>query len=274
MPTDRLDGSGQSSKISGVSRSWPLPQLETSIFARPSDRIAFQAEGETGQRFYGLLEPGSPPGHHTLHLVERPVTLGTLLLDLHQPDLPDGAFIRVDNLARSGTDLILMEPVIRSKQGRVQLPLGGLVPGNYKLQLALENAGPVGLKTEHYEQRVDAGGEYTVELEAFAGGLIELSATADNPPDGRVFAIAGIRAKGAQAWEPLWVTTKTPSGGILFGSSVLIDASTSLSTSLSSPIPAGQYEIQLSLEDHRTEIRSVQLSAGITEKLKVHLLGS
>ena len=251
------------------STSFVEPRLEHSSIVLTTQRIHFSSNDEAKTGYYGVLEAGFPSGLHRLVLTEYPPQLGRLLLRASQPDLPDGAFIRVDSIEKDGASFNLMEPVVRAMDGKVELPLGGLLPGEYKLQLALQNAGPIGLHKEIYETKVDAGSERTIDLEAFTGGRIEIKATADSPAQGRVFAAAEYRRKGSQTWQPLWLTTRTQGNGFIIQSAVLVAGSPALSF----PTLEGEYEIRLSLEAHRAETRYAKLLAGQTEKLEIHLVG-
>ncbi|MDF1837510.1 MAG: hypothetical protein P1V35_06570 [Planctomycetota bacterium] len=252
---------------SSVSMSWQSPRSAYSTLVSTTERIWFRATGEAGDSFYGILEPGSPSGTQSLYLLEYPPSLGSLRLTLHEPNLPDGAFIRVDSMQRDGEEVSLLEPTVKAKNGRVELPLGGLLPGHYKLQLALQNAGPVALQEEHYDRWVRAGDHPTLVVEAFTGGLIQIKATAETPAQGRLFATAEYRYKGDQDWQLLWLTTHTTGGGMLFNTSVLVANSAAQSL----PLPPGDYELRLSLEGHHPETRYIQLNANSTEELEIHL---
>ncbi len=256
---------GSRRRASRVSFGTPVMQSRAVVLI--SHHCVFAAEGPDGKAYFAELAPDRPAGLVRLDMSEKDPAFGRLLLRMEDPELPDGAYIHLDSIKQDGSSVLLMAPAVRAVEGRVQLPLGGLLPGAYHLQVSLQGAGPIGLAQDVYDVQVDAGGEHALDLKTFVGGILEVSASTEVEHTDRMFGGLEIRTAPDGKWKELWMVTHAEGGGIITNTSAMLDGPPAVSF----PIEAGHYEIRLTHEGFQTEVRAVQIVKAGNERLSLSL---
>ncbi|MCP5022139.1 MAG: carboxypeptidase regulatory-like domain-containing protein, partial [bacterium] len=236
-----------------------------------SDHFVVRSTDSAGTDYFGIIEPTYAPGHSVLDLTPNCPSFGGLVLRIQQPALPSDAALILNSLIRNGDGYSIVTSPAKVHDGMIEFAVRGLLPGEYKLELELENASTVSLDTPEVELTIDAGSLHEVDLDTSIGGVLKILIHTSVQLDSRSFSRTEIRGREDTEWTPLWLRTteKFDDGSSSVGSH--FQALIGGPAGVSAPINPGHYVIRCSREGHRPEEISVQVVASEVELIEITL---
>jgi len=237
--------------------AWLVPTEGTFLFTA----------GSSAGDLHGALLVARPPGRAIdLALLGDPPSLGSIRARLQHPSLVDGAELNAHARGEGGARGPQGGHGAVAEDGVAEVRLEMLAPGEYEVLARLTGSPFLDVERRGPTVEVVAGVEQLVELEAFEGGVVRITAASNSDPEGRIWADVELRRDGEAGWNGVLLETRDE-GAILVRSAALLDGPTADSRA----VRPGDYDLRVSAEGHSPVTERVRVLVGEFADVEVTL---